>query len=1716
MSIPYSLRKRLKLSFFFLIFSKCFLIIKVFAVTEVSPATGGTNLCIGGGYVTLGDIKVQEGTFSDFSSSGSLITYIISVPANFEFEPGKGTVTVIGNKISGISMVVTTTTITINYSQTSTNGNPQDGFNISGIRVRAINTPSSGQILRTGGTAVHAGNPAMAHNQLNHGTLISYNFPLPEAQAGADRTVFLGNSTVLGGSPTASGSFGPYSYIWHPATGLNDVSLANPTANPQVTTTYIVTIIDGNGCTDTDDVTVTVDPALPPGPSISAGGATEFCLGESVILSSSENSGNQWFKNGELLSGETNKDLLVNSSGFYQVSFFNGSVNSALSSSVEIEVYDLPLIKNIAAQQLNLCNGGSTLIEVQASQSGITYQLRKGIESIGGAVVGNGNSIFLPTGSLPTGIHSLNVIATHPVFLCANEMGNTVEINVEPEVPTPSIISSPATSLCEGEGNITLTATTGFDSYQWYRNNVFVTSTLVNTLTLSLLNESGNYQVKGIINTTIICESSLSGTIEITINPLPLQKTLTAASPNLCEGNTTNIRVQNSQVGILYQLRNDADDSLIGEPVGGTGGTINLPTGTINTSTTYNVLATNAVFFCATEINNSVSINVEPSLTVPSLDISPSSNLCEGEGSITLTATAGFDSYQWFKNNTLISSSVANTLSITQISESGNYQVKGIKNSPVQCESALSESVQVNLNPLPQQITITASSVNVCGGNSAFIIVPNSNVGVLYQLRNNADNSLIGENVAGTGANLNIPTGIINSNTTFNVVAKNALSNCIAEMSDLVTISTNPAILVTASTETDQVCLDGTDHIVLKSTASGGQGSLSYHWSGPDGFSSNLQDPLPFIPTSFGNLEYQVEVQDEFGCSSSASILVKVHSIPTVYLSNNADNNTICEGKNVRFNAFGAQNYEFLINGAVVQSYGPSSVFNTSTLEDSHIVTVRGYNSNGCLSESTEAIFEVNPNPSVSFSGLNAEYCLNNGPVNLTGFPTGGIFTGNGIKNAQFIPDLAGIGNHIINYTYTNSNTGCISTFSQLVEVKSAPLANFTAPNVCIGTSLGFQDLSTPGGIITAWEWNFGDNSPLKNIQNPFHIFTNAGVYSVTLKVTSNTGCEHTIIKEINVEEPINPDYNFHQLCEGASTKFTDNSGSGIISYLWNFDDPSSGAANISELKNPEHVFSKSGSYEVRLTITTILCTSSVTKIVNILPSIGAGNFPYYEGFESNTGGWVAGGSNSSWRHGIPSGTFINNAGGGLKAWSTQANNNSYNNNEQSYVYSPCFDFSGLQRPMISLKYWSYTDKAKDGAVIQYSLDNGGTWERLGNIGEGIDWYNQGSIISQPGGFSIGQEGWSGKENGWKTASFNLDLLLNQPLVRFRIAFSSVPGNVNKNQYNGFAFDDVWIGERSRMVILEHFTNASKAENEDADLYVNNISETNSKDIISIHYHTDRPVTSILNQDNTADPSARSQYYGISQSPRVVLDGNFFNGKSTDWNQNNLKHRSLVNPAFDIDITLPAVSQDELEVQVTVKSRYFYNEAVVVQIAVVEEVLVLNGKQYKNVLKKLLPDGAGTSFMEQWQPGTQKFVNGYWNVNRLYGEQKELKVIVYVQNVNTKEILQASFKSTSPKKNLITTGIEPVISEELKTSESLVIYPIPGSQNIFCQFSEPITRQNKYYLTDQRGVIVSQGFINKGESELVIDVRELADGMYFLKIISTDNESIYRKILIRH
>ena len=86
----------------------------------------------------------------------------------------------------------------------------------------------------------------------------------------------------------------------------------------------------------------TLGPGGPPGPTITPGGATTFCAGGSVTLSSSSATGNQWLVNGNPIGGETNQTYIASTSGDYSVVALSGGCATQPSSVTTVTINPLP------------------------------------------------------------------------------------------------------------------------------------------------------------------------------------------------------------------------------------------------------------------------------------------------------------------------------------------------------------------------------------------------------------------------------------------------------------------------------------------------------------------------------------------------------------------------------------------------------------------------------------------------------------------------------------------------------------------------------------------------------------------------------------------------------------------------------------------------------------------------------------------------------------------------------------------------------------------------------------------------------------------------------------------------------------------------------------------------------------------------------------------------------------------------------------------------------------------------------------------------------------------------------------------------------------------------------------------------------------------------------------------------------------------------------
>jgi hypothetical protein len=292
--------------------------------------------------------------------------------------------------------------------------------------------------------------------------------------------------------------------------------------------------------------------------------------------------------------------------------------------------------------------------------------------------------------------------------------------------------------------------------------------------------------------------STCSFTVTVSLNPASLSKTVTATAATICSGSSTNITVAASDNGISYQLRNNSNNANIGSPVIGTGGTINLPTGVLTSTTTFNVYATGSS--CSYQLNNTATVTVNSAATV-----TPGTTLtaCQSAipSAITLSGASvggGASTGAWSITSgggSLSSTAQTATPGTVTYTPAANYTgtvtLTLTSNDPTGPCGAVSATRTITVNALPTNKIPTAAASAVCAGSGTNIQLTASQAGVNYQLRNNTGNVNIGTAVAGNGGTINLPTGNLLANTTFNVLATNNSTGCNIQMSATVTVTIN-------------------------------------------------------------------------------------------------------------------------------------------------------------------------------------------------------------------------------------------------------------------------------------------------------------------------------------------------------------------------------------------------------------------------------------------------------------------------------------------------------------------------------------------------------------------------------------------------------------------------------------------------------------------------------------------------------------------------------------------------------------------------------------------------------------------------------------------------------------------------------------------------------------------------------------------------------------
>jgi gliding motility-associated-like protein len=195
-------------------------------------------------------------------------------------------------------------------------------------------------------------------------------------------------------------------------------------------------------------------------------------------------------------------------------------------------------------------------------------------------------------------------------------------------------------------------------------------------------------------------------------------------------------------------------------------------------------------------------------------------------------------------------------------------------------------------------------------------------------------------------------------------------------------------------------------------------------------------------------------------------------------------------------------------------------------------------------------------------------------------------------------------GTYTVTLVVSNADGTHGITKTNYITVNPSPIGSFTS-NIttgCLPVDIQFTDQSTPqAGTIVSWRWNFGDGNTSTQ-QNPQHTYTATGFYTVSLVVTSSTGCTGSAgaTNYIRIVPGVKAEFSNSTpvTCQGPfQTTFTNlTSGPGSMTYQWDF-----GNSTGSTQTSPPATYAAAGTYNVTLIAQSQYgCSDTIQKPVTI------------------------------------------------------------------------------------------------------------------------------------------------------------------------------------------------------------------------------------------------------------------------------------------------------------------------------------------------------------------------------------------------------------------------------------------------------------------------------------------------------------------------------------
>lgn len=752
------------------------------------------------------------------------------------------------------------------------------------------------------------------------------------------------------------------------------------------------------------------------------------------------------------------------------------------------------------------------------------------------------------------------------------------------------------------------------------------------------------------------------------------------------------------------------------------------------------------------------------------------------------------------------------------------------------------------------------------------------------------------------------------------------------------------------------------------------------------------------------------------------------------------------------------------------------------------------YVSGEVCADSLMDTIQVRPSPALAWVNVPTEYCMLDSleRLPLSATPYGGQFI-DATNNFQVIAGIvadslfnpsAQAGKRDIYYYYKDPVSGCEDTIQHSIYVYNKPRINFNIEGGCTGSLVEFRPQTAPYGLlnntvaidsITRVIWDFGDN-------------------------TSRT--------------------------------WTTNLPGNLV------------------IPSDTHTYNNPGIYYASLTVENqgVCDTTFVRRIIISPKATPLATAPYVEDFEAPGHGWMQEGADSSsvngiitdslWQWGAAIGTNINSLGN--LVWGTRLVHQptTYRSGENAWVYSPCFDLSDLDRPMIQLSLWRNAQKPADGAVLQYYDDVTNSWEVLGKRGKGINWYQDGYVVSGPGNQTGTPIGWTGTSSGWEDARYRLDNvendLRNRTSVRFRVAFASAPNTVGGVR-DGVAFDNVKVGNRTRNVLLEHFsgTGYPGIEGIEDQLYPTIFNNLYGRDMHLIQYHINKYNVNgeLLHNFNPVDNRERAYIYKVTEVDRARINGKELVSKTSDLLNypylEQLDIEALTDPKFKLEfLGFPQIgysSNNKLTVTIRITAledlpfKRYALHAVVTE----DSLGTTTNHSTLGVMRYMYPDNLGMQFVRDWTAGS--FYDTTIVVDNFDASKhvlSNLEVVTFVQDIDNDpaEVFQVMSTRNLTQFNgpvdTLDVSVDKIEDHPGYEVATLKLYPNPTKDLFSVEFDKELEADYEWQLVDVVGRIHGEGKVEQGTQLMQVATDKLSAGMY---IFIVKNKTVYtqRKVIVQ-